>query len=106
MSALIRILLADTVRIVVLGLVAIYAVLVLMALRMEGTKVHPRLDWSDPARSLERLLIWAGVKVVAVAGQALKWCLAALVEASAEFGEWIVGLRGPDAQARFRSRFL
>lgn len=93
-------------KIVLLALVTVYFGLVLTAYRMDGIHHHLGLDLQDPARSLERLLVWAGV-------WALYWTLMAgrslfntLSEASAEVGEWFLRRRSPRVQEAIRSRVM
>lgn len=93
-------------RLVVGGAVVIYAGLVLMTFATDGPRYRPRLRLADPLRSLERLLVWLGVKALMLLMAWARAALAVLSEASAEVGEWFMSQRGPRSQATFRSHFL
>jgi len=84
---------------------AIYAGMVLMTYRTDGPHYRISLELRDPARSVQHLLVWLGVKVLA----ACLWFAGAifnmLLEASAEVGEWLMR-RSPSVQESIRSRFL
>ena len=81
----------DLLKVFLAGAIVIYAGLVLFAWRSEATY---RFDRADPARSVERLLVWVGVRVAKTAIQALSAVLNTLEEASADIGEWLLHHRG------------
>ena len=84
----------------------LYAFLVLRAYAREGPDFQLRLQSSDPARSAERLLIWAGIRVMSVVARAVRSILNALYQASADVGTWVVSKSSAQVQARVLSRFL
>lgn len=106
MASLIGILFWATLKLLLVASALLYAGLVLMAYRTDGPRYQLRLDWLDPARSAERLLVWLGVKVVAAVLRAGRSALEILSEAAAEVGEWFIRRRGGQAEALYRSRFL
>jgi hypothetical protein len=85
---------------------AIYAGLVLMSYRTNGPNYHLRFNFSEPTRSVERLLIWLGVKTLAITIRVGIPVFGMLSEASAEVGEWYLRRRDPETVASFRSRFM
>ena len=84
----------------------LYARLVLMSYRTNGPHYRLRIDRKDPARSAERLLVWLGVKALALVVRIAVPIFGMLSEASAEVGEWFLRHRTPETQAAIRSRFL
>ena len=84
---------------------AIYAGMVLMRYRTDGP--HHRLSFQlrDPARSLQHLVVWLGVKVFDACLRFVAAIFNMLLEASAEVGEWFLR-RSPAVQQSVRSRFL
>jgi hypothetical protein len=84
---------------------ALYATLVLMRYRTDGPRYRLKLSLDAPARSIQHLVIWLGVKVVAACVWIAKPILNMLLEASAEVGEWFIR-RSPAVQESIRSRFL
>jgi hypothetical protein len=84
---------------------ALYAALVLMRYRTDGPRYRFKLSLHDPARSIQHLVIWLGVKVLAGCVWIAKPILNMLLEASAEVGEWFIR-RSPAVQESIRSRFL
>ena len=92
-----------------LGLIAsglFYGFLVLTTYAKEGPDYRVHWELPDPARSLERVLIWMGIKVATAIGRAARSILNLLYEASADVGTWVVSKSGAQVQARVRSRFL
>lgn len=87
-------LLVSLLKLFIAGAVIFYAGLVLLSLQSESTDHQMRFDGADPARSVERLLVWAGVSVVRAAFEGLKAILDTLEEASADVGEWLLHHRG------------
>lgn len=79
-----------------------YVLQVFIAYGKQRSLVRPEFDPSDRLRSLERLLVWAGVMTVWVAGRVARPLVNMLSEASAEVGQWAIS-RGP-VQAAIRSR--
>lgn len=84
----------------------LYASLVLTTYAREGRDFKLHLELSDPARSAEHLLIWAGIKIMAAVAQAFKRTMDLLYEASADVGAWIVSKSNTQVRARVASRFL
>ncbi len=92
-----------------LGLIAagvFYAFLVLTTYAKEGPDYRLHLEPADPAGSVERLLIWMGIKVSTAIARAFRSILDLLYEASADVGTWVVSKSSAQVQARVRSRFL
>jgi hypothetical protein len=79
-------------KLVFLGLVAVYVGSVLIHYLTHGPRPRPRFDWHDPAHSAERLAIWLGAKGFAVAVIAAVRIFEMLSEASAEVGDWFLSL--------------
>ncbi len=95
--------------VVKLGLITtglFYGFLLLTTYAKEGPDYRPNLDLADPARSVERLLIWVGIKVATAIARAARSTLDLLYEASADVGTWVVSKSSAQVQARVRSRFL
>jgi len=84
----------------------LYASLVVATYAKQGRDFQLRLELGDPARSAERLLIWAGLRVTAMTVRAFRWVLELLYEASADVGTWVVSKSSYQVQARVSSRFL
>ena len=106
MDQMVEMLVAGAVK---LGLVAsgvFYVVLVLTTYAREGPHYRLHLEWGDPTRSVERLLIWIGIKVTVAIARACRSVLDILYEASADVGTWVVSKSSAQVQARVRSRFL
>jgi len=85
---------------------AFYAFMVLRTYAKEGPDFQLRWQSSDPARSVERLLTWAGIKVLLAVARALRSVLNVLYQASADVGTWVVSKSSAQIQARVHSRFL
>jgi hypothetical protein len=84
----------------------VYAVFVVLSYRTNGSSYRLTLDRKDPARSVGRLLVWLGVKVLALIVRIAVPLFGILAEASAEVGEWFLSRRAPETQAAIRSRFM
>jgi hypothetical protein len=84
---------------------ALYAGMVLMRYRTDGPHHRLSFDLRDPARSVQHFLVWLGVKVLKACLRIARIVLNMLLEASAEVGEWFIGLI-PAVQESVRSRFL
>jgi hypothetical protein len=84
---------------------AVYAGMVLMRFRTDRPHYRLSFDSRDPARSVEHLLVWLGVKVLEACLRIARAILNALLEASAEVGERFIRLI-PAVQESVRSRFL
>jgi hypothetical protein len=106
MAAALNILFAATLKLLLVTGGLLYAGLVLMSYRTDGPRSAPRLELADPARSVQRLMVWLGVKAVAATVGASKALLNLLSEASAEVGMWFLRRQSAEVQAAFRSRFL
>ena|SRR6516162_245718 len=85
---------------------AFYALLVLSTYAREGPNFQLRLRSNHPARSAERLLIWAGIKMILAIARAVRSILNVLYQASADVGTWVVSKSSAQVQARVLSRFL
>ena len=73
------------------GLAAVgipYTVEVLVVYGRSGANYRPARNRSDRIQYVERLLIWAGVVLIAVVVKLNRSVLEVLTEASADFGEW------------------
>jgi hypothetical protein len=77
---------------------ALYASFVLVSFRTDGPHLRPRMEWSDPVRSAQRLVVWLGVKALALAVRMATPIFGMLSEASAEVGEWFLSHRHHEAQ--------
>ena len=84
----------------------LYVGLVLTAYVTEGTHYRPRLHWSEPMRSGERLLVWAGVKLLVAFLRLMRSVFNQLFQASAEIGIWLTDRSGTEVRRRVRSKFL
>jgi hypothetical protein len=92
-----------------LGLLAVgvlYAAQILKtyASARAGKPHWPPLDWKEPIRSAEQVLIWGGVFVVAVIVRLARPMVDMLSEASAEVGEWAISRHQTEATLRTRTR--
>jgi hypothetical protein len=97
----------ELIRAGVLGLFGIiYLGLVLMTYTIFGPSYQLVLDIEAPVRSIERLLIWIGVRILHAGVRILRASLDLLSDASAEVGDWFVRRAGRNVQAAYRSRFL
>ena len=83
---------------------ALYAGMVLMRYRREGPHYHLSFQLRDPARSVQGLVVWLGVKVLGRCLWIARPILNMLLEASAEVGEWFIRVR-PAVRESIRSRF-
>lgn len=84
----------------------IYAGLVVTAYEIEGPHYRPRIQLAKPARSGERLLVWAGVKLLHTLIRFSRSVFNELVVASGDVGSWVVDRSSPSVQRKVRSRFL
>ncbi|HLI30766.1 MAG TPA: hypothetical protein VKV79_06680 [Terriglobia bacterium] len=90
---MIRILFLDILKFFLTGIAVLYVSLVVMTLRNEGSRYELKLDPDDPARSVERLLVWLGVRSIAALAAFGKACLNILEDTSADVGEWVLNRR-------------
>lgn len=74
----------------VLGVTAFYAGFVVLSYITYGPSPRPQFELRNPARSAENLVVWSGIKLVALAVPVGKPVLAMLSEASAEVGDWFL----------------
>lgn len=86
--------------------VVFYTFLVMTTYAKEGAEYRLYLEPGDSARSVERLLIWVGIKVTTAVRRVFRSILELLYDASADVGTWVVSKSSAQVQARFRSRFL
>jgi hypothetical protein len=84
---------------------AIYAGMVLMRYRTDGPYYRLSFELRDPARSVQNLVVWLGVKVLDGCLRFAGAIFNMLLEASAEVGEWFMR-RSPAVRQSMRSRFL
>jgi len=84
---------------------AIYAGIVLMRYRTDSPHYRLSFDLKDPARSVQHLVVWLGVKVLAACLRLATAVFNMLLEASAEVGEWVLR-RSPTVQQSIRTHFL
>ena len=89
----------------VFAAVPLYAGLVLMRYRTDGPHYRLSFEVHDPARSLQHLAVWLGVKVLQGFLRFTTAILNTLLDASAEVGERVIRL-SPTVQQSIRSRFL
>ena len=85
--------------------VALYVGMVLMKHRTDGPRYPLSFEPRDPARSLQHLAVWLGVKVLEACLRVARAVFNVLLEASAEVGEWFIRV-SPAVQENIRSRFL
>lgn len=71
----------------------LYTGLVVMSYLSDGPRLRPRFEWHDPAHSAQRVAVWLGVRVLALAVQASIKIFGMLSEASADVGEWVLERR-------------
>jgi hypothetical protein len=96
----------DSLKVLIAMGILLYAGLVLMAYATEGTHYRPRLRWTEPARSGQRLLVWTGVKLLDVFLRLMRSIFNQLFQASAEIGIWLTDRSGTEVRRKVRSRFL
>jgi hypothetical protein len=106
MTITVQDLVRDSVKLLVAILALLYAGLVLMAYATEGLHYKPRLRWSEPARSGERLLVWTGVKLLDAFLRLMRSMFNQLFLASAEIGLWLADRSGTEIRRKVRSKFL
>jgi hypothetical protein len=95
----------DFLKMAILAGGIIYAGLVLKRYRAYGPQPRPVFHPQEPGRSIERLLLWLGVKALALNVQLVLQAFGMLTEASAEIGEWCLQERAPAVEAAFGRRF-
>ncbi len=101
-----QVLISDLLKLLLLCGALLYAGLVLMSYRIEGPHAPLRLDFADPARSLERLMVRLGVRALHAVLRSARRFLDLLAEASAEVGAWFIERRSAKVQETVRSRFM
>jgi hypothetical protein len=106
MTITVQDLVRDSVKLLVAFLALLYAGLVLMAYATEGVHYKPRLRWTEPARSGERLLVWSGVKLLDAFLRLTRSTFDQLFLASAEIGLWLADRSGTEVRRKVRSKFL
>jgi hypothetical protein len=84
----------------------LYAVLVVTSYRTSGPHDRLTIDRKAPARSAGRLLVWLGVKALALLVRIAVPLFGMLAEASAEVGEWFLRRHAPETQAAIRARLM
>ena len=93
-------------KLVLVGIVGLYSGLVVVSYATDGAHYPLRLDPEQPARSVEQILVWSGVKLLDWMLRMLQVVWNLLAEASADVGEWFLSKRSLKVQAQYRSRFL
>ena len=93
-------------KLLVASVAAVYIGLVLMSYRLDGPGQQLRVDWRDPARAIERICVWSGIKTLAGLVSLGRHLFSLLSEISADVGEEYVRRRPRSALAAFRSRFI
>lgn len=83
----------DVIKFLLVGLVVLYAALVLITLRTKGSHYPLKFDPREPGRSAEQVLVWLGVRVVAFILGTLKASLNILEDTSADLGERVLHRR-------------
>ena len=78
------------VKLCIAGVVILYAGMIVIALRAQGTQYRVQHNWHDPAGTAEQFLVWVGVWTASRALCLLKASLGLLEQASADVGEWIL----------------
>jgi len=96
----------DGLKLAVILTVIFYTGMVFMTYSTEGPRYRLKLDPARPARSAERLAVWVGVRAFATLVRAATAVYDTLAETSADVGEWFIRRQGPDAEAKFHSRYL
>ena len=81
-------------KLLLTGMVVLYAGFVLITYWTEGTGYPAKFDWSDPARSAQRFLVRAGVLVLGRVLRIFRSALDVLEDTSADLGEWLLNHRG------------
>jgi len=93
-------------KLLLLSFAVLYAGLVIMTYRTNGSRYRPDLNGRDPARLLEGLAIWLGVRAVAAVLRFGRRLFEMLSETSADLGEWFIRRQSRHVQESVRSRFL
>ncbi len=106
MLPFLQVMLTGLLKLLILGGALLYAGLVLMSYRIEGPHAPLRMDMTDPAHSLERLLVRLGVKTLDAILRSARRFLDLLADASAEVGAWFIERRSAKVQETVRSRFM
>jgi hypothetical protein len=106
MNQTVQMLVAGALKLGLVVSVLFYTFLVMTTYVREGRDYRLYLEPGDSARSVERLLIWVGVKVTAAVRRVFMSILELLYDASADVGTWVVSKGSEQVQALFRSRFL
>jgi hypothetical protein len=106
MIAMIRLVGLQIVYISAISAALLYIGLVILGYATEGPHYQVKFDLADPIRSMERLLVGIGVRVLAATLHVAGVIFDPLFEASAEIGEWFTKLGSAETQARYRSRFI
>ena len=88
-----------------LGLV-LYLGLIAMTYGIFGPAYPLRIDPEAPFVSIQRLLVWLGVRTLYLILRFFRIFWDLLRDASAEVGDWFVSRGSEDVQAAYRSRFL
>jgi len=101
-----QIVLGDAVKLLALVLGLFYTGLVLSVYVTGGPHYQPQFHLAEPARSGERLLVWAGIKILDAMIHLFQSILNQLFTSAAEVGLWVVSKSGSKLQHEVRSHFL
>lgn len=82
--------LLGTAKLFAIGVILLYALMVAVTFRTQGTHYQVQHNWHDPTHTAENFLVWVGVKIASQILRMLKASLDLLEEASADVGEWIL----------------
>ena len=96
----------DGLRLAMVFAVLFYMGMVYLTYSAHGPRYRLELNPARPARSTARFAVWLGVRTFVVMAGAAQAFYHTLSEASADVGEWFIRRQGPDAEAKFHSRFL
>ena len=80
-------------KLTLLAVMTVYTGLVVVNFRTAGPNIRPRVEWGDPIRSTERVLIWMGTMLLRLAAQMVRPVFGMLSDASADVGEWVLSHR-------------
>jgi hypothetical protein len=105
MVTYLSIVVGDLLKLLAVAAGGIYAGMVLMRYRTEGPPYRLSFELRDPARSVQHLVVWLGVKVLDACLRFAGAVFNMLLEASAEVGEWFMR-RSPAVRQSMRSRFM
>jgi hypothetical protein len=92
------------VNLLIVGAILFYVGMVTVVYLTGGLDHALRINWRDPARAAQNLLIWVGVKVMGVIVRVAKPAYEMFTDTSAELGEVLLGRRSAKVEAAVWSR--